>query len=271
MIEHSKYYYDYDRNDINRKNPFKQKSKMRYCFDIDGTICNTPCNPDGHGVRYWDATPIDMMVDKINRLYDEGHYIILMTARGRGSGKDWTEFTAQQMKDWGLKYHEIEPMFHKPNADIFIDDKGINVEEWKRLNIGKKGIVAGAFDVIHPGYIRLFKEAKDHCSHLTVALHENPAMARPYKIEPSQSVEDRKEILKAIKYVDDVVVYQSEDTFLSYLDDYDVRFLGEDYSDGSFTGKDNPIEIVFINRDHGYSSTKLKQQIAKGVEQCLRV
>ena len=89
------------------------------------------------------------MVDKINRLYDEGHYIILMTARGRGSGKDWTEFTAQQMKDWGLKYHEIEPMF-KPNADIFIDDKGINVEDWKRLNIGKKGIVAGAFDVIHP-------------------------------------------------------------------------------------------------------------------------
>ena len=78
MIEHSKYYYDYDRNDINRKNPFKQKSKT----DIVSILMERfviPHNPDGHGVRYW-ITPIDMMVDKINRLYDEGHYIILMTA-----------------------------------------------------------------------------------------------------------------------------------------------------------------------------------------------
>ena len=53
---------------------------MRYCFDIDGTICNTPCNPDGHGMRYEESTPFPDMVDKINQLYDDGHYIILMTA-----------------------------------------------------------------------------------------------------------------------------------------------------------------------------------------------
>ena len=117
-------------------------------------------------------------------------------------------------------------MFHKPTADLFIDDKGINVEDWKKTRPEKKGIIAGNFDVIHPGYIRMFKEAKEHCNHLTVALHEDPSIARPNKLKPVQTVEDRKEILHAIKYVDDVVVYQAEETFHHYLKDYHIRFLG---------------------------------------------
>jgi len=188
-----------------------------------------------------------------------------MTARGRGSGVDRSEITKQQLSDWGIKYHELEPMFHKPNADIFIDDKGINVEEWKRQKPLKRGIVAGAFDVMHPGYIRMFKECKEHCNHLTVALHEDPSLARPNKLEPVQSLEDRKEILRSIRYIDDIVVYQAEDTFLSYLDDYDIRFVGSDYADGSYTGKDKDIKIHFINRNHDYSTTKLKSQIFKSV------
>ena len=145
---------------------------MNYCFDIDGTLCETPSDPDGHNVRYWDAQPIPFMVEQVNRLFDDGHKIIMMTARGRGSGKDWTDLTREQLDRWGYKYHEIEPMFHKPTADLFVDDKGINVEDWKKTRPEKKGIIAGNFDVIHPGYIRMFKEAKEHCNHLTVALHE---------------------------------------------------------------------------------------------------
>ena len=242
---------------------------MRYCFDIDGTICHTPCDPDGHNVRYWDAKPFPYMVERINQLYDEDNYIILMTARGRGSGKNWTELTREQMDQWGIKYHEIEPMFHKPHAHIFIDDKGINSEEWKKTQPPKKGIVAGAFDVIHPGYIRMFKDAKKNCNHLTVALHEDPSMARPHKLPPVQTVEERIEILKAIKYVDDVVVYQSEDMFHHYLEsgDYEIRFLGTDYLDGSYTGKHIPISIVWLGRDdHNYSSTKLKTDIYNSVK-----
>ena len=238
---------------------------MNYCFDIDDTICNTPKLENGKP-GYLKSTPIPFMVEQVNRLYDEGHKIILQTARGRGSGIDQTDLTIEQLERWGVKYHELEPMFHKPTADIFIDDKGINVEDWKKTQPLKKGIIAGAFDVIHPGYIRMFKEAKQHCNHLTVALHEDPSAARPHKLKPVQSLEDRKEILRAIKYVDDIVVYYAEDTFLSYLKDYEVRFLGTDYLDGSYTGKDIAIDVVFLNRDHGYSTTKLKEDIYQSIE-----
>ena len=239
---------------------------MKYCFDLDGTICDTPMRPSDNKPGYLEATPFPFMVEQVNRLYDEGHKIIIMTARGRGSGIDWTQLTIKQLDMWGVKYHELEPMFHKPTADIFIDDKGINSEEWKKTVPPKRGIIAGAFDLIHPGYVRLFKEAKEHCNHLTVALHEDPSFARPHKLKPVQSVEDRKEILRAIKYVDDIVVYYAEETFLSYLKDYEVRFLGSDYLDGSYTGKDIAIDVVFLNRDHGYSTTKLKESIWNSME-----
>ena len=249
-----------------RTSNLPSRRSMKYCFDLDGTICDTPSDPDGHNVRYWESEPYPFMVEQVNRLYDEGHKIIMMTARGRGSGKDWTELTREQLDRWGFKYHEIEPMFHKPTADLFIDDKGINSEEWKKTLPPKKGIIAGAFDLIHPGYIRMFKEAKEHCNHLTVALHEDPSMARPHKLKPVQSVEERKEILYAIKYVDNVVVYEKEDIFLSYLKDYQLRFLGTDYSIGNYTGKNNPIDIIWLNRDHNYSSTKLKRDIYNNVK-----
>tara|TARA_B100000700_G_scaffold322207_1_gene423161 strand:+ start:285 stop:1034 length:750 start_codon:yes stop_codon:yes gene_type:complete len=239
---------------------------MKYCFDLDGTICDTPLRPSDLKPGYLEATPFPFIVGEVNRLYDEGHKIIIMTARGRGSGIDWTQLTIKQLDMWGVKYHELEPMFHKPTADLFIDDKGISVEEWKKTVPPKKGIIAGAFDVIHPGYIKMFKDAKEHCNHLTVALHEDPSMARPRKLKPVQTVEERKEILLAFRDVDDVIVYQAEETFLSYLKDYEIRFLGTDYIDGSYTGKDNAIDIVWLNRDHDYSSTKLKTDIYNSVK-----
>ena len=240
---------------------------MKYCFDLDGTICDTPLRPSDLKPGYLEATPFPFMVEQVNRLYDEGNHIIIMTARGRGSGIDWTDWTIKQLKMWGVKYHELEPMFHKPTADIFIDDKGINVEEWKKTVPSKKGIIAGAFDVIHPGYIRMFKDAKGHCNHLTVALHEDPSIARPHKLKPVQTVDERKEILNAIKYVDNVVVYEAEETFLSYLKDYEIRFLGTDYIDGDYTGKDIPIDIIWLDREnHNYSTTKLKTDIYNSVK-----
>ena len=90
---------------------------MNYCFDLDGTICDTP-SKDSKPL-YHEANPIPFMVEQVNRLFDEGNKIIIMTARGRGSGKNWTNWTIKQLDMWGVKYHELEPMFHKPTADLF--------------------------------------------------------------------------------------------------------------------------------------------------------
>ena len=239
---------------------------MKYCFDLDGTICHTP-SKDSKPL-YHEASPIPFMVEQVNRLFDEGNKIIIMTARGRGSGKNWTDWTIKQLDMCGVKYHELEPMFHKPTADIFIDDKGINVEEWKKTRPEKKGIIAGAFDVIHPGYIQMFKDAKTHCNHLTVALHDDPSTERSHKLKPVQTVEERKEILLSIRYIDDVVSYKTEEEYLTYLrsGDYDMRFLGSDYINGKYTGKDINIDIVWLDREtHNYSTTRMKRLIHESI------
>lgn len=235
---------------------------MIYCFDLDGTICTSVKKS-----QYENALPDYSVINEINRLYGQGDVIKIMTARGCVSGIDHTVFTKRQLDAWGVKYHELI-MNTKPHADWFIDDKAIHVSEWKARIPQVKGIVAGAFDIIHPGYIKLFEECKRYCTHLTVALHEDPSLDRPNKLTPVQTTEERKEILKAIRYIDDIVVYQAEKTFLEYLESgvYDVRFLGEDYNDGSYTGKDIDIQIVFVDRSHEYSTTKLKNKIAQSLK-----
>ena len=103
---------------------------MIYCFDIDGTVCSSVRNSE-----YEKATVFPEALREINRLYDEGHRIIFMTARGSVSGRDWTDVTVKQLAGWGFKYHELI-MNKKPNADLFIDDKGINANDWREsLNV----------------------------------------------------------------------------------------------------------------------------------------
>ena len=91
--------------------------------DIDETICNT-CGPANEARDYSKATPINENIEKINKLYNEGHTIIYWTARGSKSGIDWTEVTTNQIKKWGAKHHEVK--LGKPHYDLFICDKAIN-------------------------------------------------------------------------------------------------------------------------------------------------
>ena len=77
---------------------------MRYCFDIDGTICTTDCH-------YEDAKPYKNVIKKINSLYNSGNSIILYTSRGSGSGIDWSEFTKKQVDDWGVKRVNRDELF----------------------------------------------------------------------------------------------------------------------------------------------------------------
>ncbi len=91
-----------------------------YC-DIDGVLCTQDKeNPS----FYQKAKPIQKNIDKINKLYDNGHSIILWTARGSTSTIDWRVFTEKQLEVWGVKYHKLR--LDKPYYDLFIDDKSLN-------------------------------------------------------------------------------------------------------------------------------------------------
>jgi len=99
---------------------------MIYMVDIDQTICKTPYTDGQH--RYGLATPFKHRIEKINKLYDQGHTIKYWTARGSGSGIDWTELTTQQLNDWDCKFHEVR--VGKPSYDIWIDDKAISDKDF---------------------------------------------------------------------------------------------------------------------------------------------
>ena len=229
---------------------------MIYCFDIDGTICTLRWGD------YENAEPFKDVIKEINSLYDQGNQIIFMTARGSVSGIDWSDVTKNQLNNWGLKYHQLL-MNIKPHADLFIDDKGIEASRWRsKINI-KRGLIAGSFDLVHPGYIVMFEEAKTVCNHLIVALQTDPTIDRPEKNDLVHTLEERKSILSAIKYIDEILVYDSEESLYSLLQNtkIDLRILGSDYINKDYTGKDLNIPVHFHCRDHSWSATKLREKI----------
>lgn len=97
---------------------------MRYCFDLDGTLCET------EAMDYEAAQPIPARIEAVNTLHDKGHYIVIDTARGNGTGDDWYEVTRDQLDKWGVKYDELH-VGTKPWADMYVDDRGANVTEWE--------------------------------------------------------------------------------------------------------------------------------------------
>ena len=133
------------------------------------------------------------------------------------------------------------------------------------MKILKLGIIAGNFDIIHPGYVKLFKECKVNCDKFIILLHSDPSIERPKKLKPVLSVKERKEMLLCFKQIDQVYQY----TYESELHDFiktikpDIRFLGEDYKDKDYTGKDLNIPVHWINRNHGWSTTKFKHKITE--------
>ena len=131
------------------------------------------------------------------------------------------------------------------------------------------GIICGSFDVIHPGYIRMFKDAKSVCKKLTVALQGDPTIDRPGKCKPVQSLDDRIEILESIKYVDRIVCYNTEKDLDRLLgtEVYHLRILGTDYRDrDDYTGAHYDVPVYFHERDHDYSTTKLKRAISESMK-----
>ena len=131
------------------------------------------------------------------------------------------------------------------------------------------GVIAGNFDVIHPGYVKLFKIVSEKCTSPFILLHDDPTIERPEKCKPILSVSERKEMISALFDFDMVyfLTYNTEDElyFLLKSIDPDVRFLGDDYQGKSYTGDDLGIPVEWVNRDHGWSTTKFKQAIANSL------
>ncbi len=126
------------------------------------------------------------------------------------------------------------------------------------------GFTAGNFDLLHPGYINAFKEAKRHCDKFIVFLQKDPSAHRKNKYKPVIPLYDRYKALMSIRYIDDVYIYQTEEELYELIKFFkpDIRILGEDYiGKTDFTGNDLPPKIIYTTRSHGWSTTKLKDLI----------
>ena len=137
-------------------------------------------------------------------------------------------------------------------------------QEGKRI-----GITFSTFDMLHAGHIAMLSEAKNHCDYLICGLQTDPTIDRPEtKNRPIQSIVERQIQLSACRYVDEVVVYQTEQDLrdLLLILPVDVRILGVEYQDKDFSGRDEcydrGIEIVFNGRDHSFSSSSLRKRVA---------
>jgi hypothetical protein len=96
-----------------------------FFIDIDGTFAKTEGNDYSH------SKPIKEVIDQINKLFDEGHTIRIFTGRGYTSGKQWRELTAQQLHDWGVKYHVL--LMGKPSGGFYVDDRNLSIEQFMKL------------------------------------------------------------------------------------------------------------------------------------------
>lgn len=244
------------------------ESNLTYCFDLDETLCHSE-NKD-----YLNARPIPEMIKKVNYLYDLGKTIKIFTARGMGKyngdiqkvNNSYLSLTKKQLFDWGIKYHEL--ILGKPSYDIFVDDKNITIDYFKKTVCPIVGFTAGCFDVIHPGYIELFKTMRQKCDYVLVALHTDPTSENK-KIRPILSAEDRKNTLLSLKYVDEVLPYDTEEQLLDIMTTrkIDYRFLGDDYLNKKYTGDSLDIKIIYVDRSHGWSSTLFKHKIVESMMQ----
>jgi glycerol-3-phosphate cytidylyltransferase len=127
----------------------------------------------------------------------------------------------------------------------------------------KIGFTCGAFDLTHAGHYLMFKECREQCDFLVVGLQTDPNIDRPEKHKPIQTLEERLIQLDSCKYIDDIIIYRTEEHLIKLLKYVkpDVRFLGADWKGKRFTGDKLKIKVVFNSRDHNYSTSNLRKRI----------
>ena len=130
----------------------------------------------------------------------------------------------------------------------------------------KKGITFGAFDLFHAGHVMMLEEAKTVCDYLIVCIQSAPSLDRKEKNKPVQSIVEREIQVSGCRYIDEVIIYDTEADLLDILDavDWDVRVLGEEYKEKDFTGREQTLEKCHFNkRPHNFSSSELRKRVAE--------
>ena len=128
----------------------------------------------------------------------------------------------------------------------------------------KKGITFGAFDLFHAGHVLMMEEAKSVCDYLIVCLQTDPSIDRSEKNSPVQSILERQIQVEACKYVDEVIIYDTEEDVMEISNsiDWDVRILGDEYKDKYFTGREEYLDKCYFNkRPHDFSSSELRERV----------
>lgn len=125
------------------------------------------------------------------------------------------------------------------------------------------GFTCGSFDLLHSGHALMLKEAKTHCDRLIVGLQSDPTLDRSEKNKPVQDLDERLIMLKSIRWVDDVRVYNTESELIELIKNVnpDVRIIGADWRGKQFTGYELPVRVVFNTRDHSYSTSSLRERV----------
>ncbi|MBQ61053.1 MAG: glycerol-3-phosphate cytidylyltransferase [Gammaproteobacteria bacterium] len=132
--------------------------------------------------------------------------------------------------------------------------------------MAKIGITFGAFDLFHAGHILMLQEAKTICDHLIVCIQTDPSADRDEKNTPVQSIVERQIQVTACRYVDEVIVYDTEADVMEILKtvDWDVRILGDEYRDEPFTGREETLDKCYFNRrPHNFSSSELRLRVVE--------
>ena len=144
-----------------------------------------------------------------------------------------------------------------------------NIMKLDYKDCGNIGFTCSTFDLLHAGHVVMLEEAKRHCDYLIVGLQIDPTLDRDHKNAPIQSIVERQIQLSAIKYVDEIVIYNTEadleDLLLTLP--INVKVMGEEYKGKDFTGKqickDRGIKLIYNGRDHSFSSTSLRKRVYK--------
>jgi len=131
------------------------------------------------------------------------------------------------------------------------------------------GFTCGSFDLLHAGHALMLEECKKYCDYLIVGLQLDPSIDRSEKNKPVQTIDERRIMLNSIKWVDEIIEYETEENLYQILnnmwemDKINVRIIGSDWQGKKYTGHDLPIKMIFNSRDHCYSTTSLRERVYK--------